>query len=82
MHGQVIFITAKNKEIAMTLGKEILIRHGIIVTVDEEDTIYEDGALLIRGDRIADIGDDRELADKYPLIETVIDASNRRLFPA
>ena len=49
MHGQVIFITAKNKEIAMTLGKEILIRHGIIVTVDEEDTIYEDGALLIRG---------------------------------
>jgi len=81
LHGQVIFITAKNKEIAMTLGKEILIRHGIIVTVDEEDTIYEDGALLIRGDRIADIGDDRELADKYPSIETVIDASHQAVIP-
>ncbi|MEA1928541.1 MAG: amidohydrolase, partial [Candidatus Auribacterota bacterium] len=65
----------------MTKEKEILIRHGIIVTVDDGDTIYEDGALLIRDDRIADIGEDRELADKYPSAQVVIDASRKAVIP-
>jgi len=65
----------------MNQPKETLIRHGIIVTVDENDTIYEDGAVLIRGDRIVDIGEDRELAEKYPSVEEVIDASNQAVIP-
>ena len=65
----------------MTREEERLIRHGIIITVDENDTIYEDGALLIRGDRIADIGSDRELADKYSSVEAVIDASRKAVIP-
>jgi 5-methylthioadenosine/S-adenosylhomocysteine deaminase len=71
----------RKKKMPINRKKETLIRHGIIITVDENDTIYEDGALLIRGDRIVDIGEDRELADKYTSVEEVIDASRRAVIP-
>jgi 5-methylthioadenosine/S-adenosylhomocysteine deaminase len=71
----------RKKKMPINRKKETLIRHGIIITVDKNDTIYEDGALLIRGDRIVDIGEDRELADKYTSVEEVIDASRRAVIP-
>lgn len=66
---------------ANTTKGEVFIKHGIIVTVDDNDSIYEDGALLIRGNRIADIGDTQELMERYPSVETVVDASHQAVIP-
>ena len=35
---------------------DILIQHGLLVTVDRERRIITDGAVAVRGDRIVEVG--------------------------
>ena len=59
---------------------DILIAHGAVITMDAERRIIEDGAVVIRGDRIAAVGSFDALADSGPF-ETHIDASNMVVLP-
>jgi 5-methylthioadenosine/S-adenosylhomocysteine deaminase len=45
---------------------ERLIHGGVIVTMNPEGKIWENGALLIRGDRIEDIGEAEDLLKSHP----------------
>jgi cytosine/adenosine deaminase-related metal-dependent hydrolase len=44
----------------------MLYEHGIIITVDKTRRIIYDGAILVRDDKIADIGKTMVLSEKYP----------------
>jgi 5-methylthioadenosine/S-adenosylhomocysteine deaminase len=57
-----------------------LVRDGIVLTVDSAMTTYRDGAVLIEGDTILDVGPTARLADEYSFDRTV-DASDRIVLP-
>ena len=46
--------------------ENILITHGIILTIDEKDTILEDGAVAISDGRIVSVGSAKELIQRHP----------------
>lgn len=50
---------------------DILITHGVVITVDAERRILRDGALAIRGASIIDIGPSDELAALYEPAQTI-----------
>ncbi len=58
----------------------MLITNGTIVTLGEENEIIANGSLLIRGERIAEIGASPELEAKYPR-EEKLDAHGRLVMP-
>lgn len=58
-----------------------LIKNGVIVTADPDNTVYEDGAILIRGKEIADLGSTPEMEEKYPGADRVINASRKAVLP-
>lgn len=57
-----------------------MIENGTILTVDDADTVIENGALLIEGDRIKEIGLTSELRMKYGQ-EPTIDARGNLVIP-
>jgi len=60
--------------------QSLLITGGTILTVNAKDETIEDGALLIEGARIADIGPADALAARYPAAER-LDASGSVVMP-
>lgn len=44
---------------------DLLVRHGHLITVDDADTRYQDGAVAINNGLIVDVGDDKDLALRY-----------------
>lgn len=52
---------------------DLLITHGVIITMDPERRIFADGAVAIRKDRIAAVGRSAEIEKEYPA-RRVIDA--------
>ncbi len=59
---------------------DILIKNGIIVTMDSQRRIVENGAIAIEGDKIVDIGLTCELEKKYKANE-VLDATKMLVLP-
>ena len=59
---------------------DILITHGVVITVDPERRIIEDGAVAIDKDRIVDVGTTVEIAGRYQA-SRVIDASGTAVLP-
>lgn len=59
----------------------ILIKNGVIVTADSSNTIHEDGAILIRGKEIADLGPTLEVEERNPVVDKVIDAKKKAVIP-
>jgi 5-methylthioadenosine/S-adenosylhomocysteine deaminase len=59
---------------------DILIRNGIVVTIDATRRVIEDGAIAITGDRIVAIGKSDEIAAAHPA-KTVIDARHKAIIP-
>jgi 5-methylthioadenosine/S-adenosylhomocysteine deaminase len=57
-----------------------LIVHGLIVTVDDDEKLIEDGAIAISGTDIVAIGPFRELSPQYRAAE-VIDAADHIVMP-
>lgn len=58
---------------------DIILLHGIVVTMDEKRRIIQDGAVAIRGNRIERIGTSEELA-KYTATR-VVDCSDHVIMP-
>lgn len=44
---------------------DILIKNAIIVTVNKEREVIFDGALVVKDNKIADIGNSKEIESKY-----------------
>ncbi len=49
----------------MNLPADLLITHGVILTLDEERRIYADGAIAVQGDRILAVGQSADLEGDY-----------------
>ena len=55
---------------------DILITHGVVITVDPQRRIIEDGAIAIEKDRIVDIGTTADITARHTAPK-VIDAAAR-----
>ena len=58
----------------------MLYLHATIVTVNADRDVILDGAILVKGDKIADIGKAAALFQKYPEEET-LDLTGRIIIP-
>jgi 5-methylthioadenosine/S-adenosylhomocysteine deaminase len=59
---------------------ELLIHNGLIVTMDPQRRIIEQGGLVIKGDRIIDVGRQDEILASYPGLEK-FDAKGMAILP-
>jgi len=59
---------------------DLLITHGLILTIDRADTTLRDGAIAVRGAEIIDVGPTKRLLDAYQPTE-VIDATGQLVMP-
>lgn len=59
---------------------ELMILHGILLTMDTQRRILNDGAIAIKNGRILDIGTTKDLSNKYNA-RKVIDASRKVVMP-
>jgi len=59
---------------------DLLIRHGYVITMDDDDRILADGAIAIAGRRIVDVGTDADIEARYDAIRT-IDAGGAPVHP-
>ena len=61
---------------------QLLIEHGSVLTMNDADELIEDGAVLIEGDRIVDVGTTSEVRGRHELSEVrVIDATDKAVLP-
>lgn len=58
-----------------------LITDATIITIDAERRIYAPGALVVRDDRIADIGSRADVAARNPDVETLVDGRGKVVMP-
>lgn len=58
----------------------MLYLHATVVTVNSERDVLLDGAILVQGDKIADIGKADSLISKYPK-EDQVDLTGRIIIP-
>ena len=59
---------------------DLLVSHAMLVTMGTSQQIVQDGALLLRGGRIADLGGTAELRARYPTA-SVLDAGGKIALP-
>jgi 5-methylthioadenosine/S-adenosylhomocysteine deaminase len=59
---------------------DILIEHGVVVSMDDSQRIIYDGALAIRGSQIVDVGPASEIGRRY-VASRRIDASEKAILP-
>jgi len=60
---------------------DILIQHGIVVTVDPQRRIIEDGAVAIEGDKIVAVGKTEKVKKEYSSADRVFDAPRMIIMP-
>jgi len=58
----------------------MLYLYATVVTVNPERDVFLDGTILVKGDKIADIGKTKELAEKYK-DEEVVNLKGRIIIP-
>lgn len=58
----------------------LIIKNGILITMDPERRIIEDGAIVIQEDRILAVGTTPDITEKYQAAQT-IDASHKVVMP-
>ncbi|MBT5414521.1 MAG: amidohydrolase family protein [Rhodospirillaceae bacterium] len=59
----------------------ILIRDGIVLTVDRDFTIHDPGAVFVADGKIVDVGPSDAVLGRHPEAETVIDAKGKVVLP-
>ena len=64
----------------MTLDADIILKNAIILTMDLNLTIYEPGAIAIRGEQILAVGSESEICEHYTTGES-IDCQGKVLMP-
>ena len=63
---------------------DLIVKNGLILTFEKgtlSGKIIENGALVVEGNRIVDMGETKTLAEKYASAKKVIDASGRIVMP-
>ena len=50
---------------------DLLVRHGHVLTMDDESRVIRDGAVAIRGRRIVEVGEDAEVAARHDARRTI-----------
>ena len=60
-------------------SEKIIINHGIVLTMDSQKKIITDGAVVIEGNKIIDVGDSK-IAKKYKK-DVVLDAEGKVIMP-
>ena len=63
------------------MSETTLIKNGIVITVDRNRRIFEDGAVVIQGDRIIDVGKTHQVLKKKYRVDRVIDARKKAVIP-
>jgi cytosine/adenosine deaminase-related metal-dependent hydrolase len=58
----------------------MLYLHATVITVNPDRDVFLDGAILVKGDKIADIGKAKDLISKYP-DEEIVDLTGRIIIP-
>jgi len=60
----------------------LLIEHGSVLTMNDNDDLIEDGAVLIEDDRIVDVGTTEDVRSRHDLEGVrVIDATDKAVLP-
>ena len=59
---------------------DLLITHGIVITMNPQREVIEDGAVAIQGDRIVAVGPSEALSAQYPA-HRVLDAHRKVVMP-
>ena len=59
---------------------DLVVTHGFVVTMDSGRTIYQDGAIAVRGDSIVGVGPEAEIETRYSAAQT-IDAHGGLVLP-
>jgi|SRR5438067_9343964 len=59
---------------------DLIITGGTVVTMDSSRAIYDDGAIVVKGDTIVAVGPRADLAAKYTAAQT-IDARGKLVLP-
>ena len=59
---------------------DLIIKNGIIVTMDSDRRIISNGAIVVEKDRIIDVGTTEQIKEKHKA-EKIIDASNHVILP-
>jgi cytosine/adenosine deaminase-related metal-dependent hydrolase len=62
------------------LQVDLLIKNGLLVTMDQQRRVITDGAIAVRGDRIVEVGKSSDLLSRYSA-QRVIDASDKVVTP-
>lgn len=60
---------------------DILMIHGIVITMDPQRRILADGAVAVENGRIAAVGPTEELMERYPDAEKVMDCRKKLILP-
>lgn len=59
---------------------DIIIKNGIVVTVDDKNTIIKNGAVAVKNSKIIDVGTNKQILDKY-FSKRTIDAKGKIVMP-
>ena len=58
-----------------------IFQHGTVVTMNPRREILYDGAVVVQGDTILDVGATRDMEQKYPQPDKVFDCTDKAIFP-
>ena len=58
----------------------ILIKNGMVITVDKDRRVLMDGAVVVENDRIIDVGESNEISKSYDA-DIIINASKMAVLP-
>jgi cytosine/adenosine deaminase-related metal-dependent hydrolase len=59
---------------------DLIVAHGVVIAVDKDRRIIEDGAVAVTGDRIVDVGPSAEVLARHQAPK-IIDASRKAVIP-
>lgn len=59
----------------------VLVVNGAVITVDDRDSVYNPGYVLVNGDKIAAVGEGAPPAEFGQKVKTILDASNMAVIP-
>jgi len=59
---------------------DLIVAHGVIITIDPERRVIDDGAVVIQGDRIIAVGDTKEILEQYTATK-ILNAHRKAVLP-
>jgi 5-methylthioadenosine/S-adenosylhomocysteine deaminase len=59
---------------------DLIVTHGVIITMDKDTSVIKDGAIAIKGNKIIAVGSSKEISARFSALET-IDATDHIILP-